>query len=325
MFSRARDVARQFATEYWQEWLSRRIPLRREVCLNRHNLFIFPSKAGFVFLLLLLSLTLAAINYDNNLVFALTFLLASLFVVAIQHTHANLSGLTLRAGHSQPVFAGHDACFSLALKGGGRHCHDGLLIRWDDSDFVRAAIRANDEDMVQINIRAPARGWFKPERLLLQSWYPLGLVRSWSWVDLDTRCLVYPRPLPAALPPSLGRGDEGALLESHGGDDFTGLRDYRPGDSLRHVAWRTAARGGPLQTKEYGSFAEQQVWLDWDDMDRTDSVETRLSKLCYLALRLNAENTDFGLRLPSENIEAGTGPEHLESVLRALALAEIGA
>ena len=129
MFSSLSTAVKQFAADYWQDWLSRRISLRREVCLNRHNLFIFPSRAGLVFVLLLLSLTLAAINYDNNLVFALTFLLASLFVVAIHHTHSNLSGLTIRAGHSQPVFAGDDACFSLALKGGGRHCHDGLVLR----------------------------------------------------------------------------------------------------------------------------------------------------------------------------------------------------
>jgi hypothetical protein len=78
-------------------WIDQRIPPAREVTLDQRRIFIFPSRVGFFFGGCLLVMLLAAINFENNLSYALTFWLATLFIVAILHTYANLSGLTIRA------------------------------------------------------------------------------------------------------------------------------------------------------------------------------------------------------------------------------------
>ncbi|MEE9254876.1 MAG: hypothetical protein V3U43_08070, partial [Pseudomonadales bacterium] len=70
------------AWDRWlKSWLDRRFPPSRTVTLDRRNVFIFPTREGFAFGLLLLLLLLGAINYQNTLVFAFAFLLASLFVI----------------------------------------------------------------------------------------------------------------------------------------------------------------------------------------------------------------------------------------------------
>ena len=88
---------RNFFRAFWNDWLARRIPSQAILTLNQRCLFIFPSSAGLAFLVLQLLLLLVAINYQNNLIYALVFLFGTTLVVTIHLTFMNLHGLTLRA------------------------------------------------------------------------------------------------------------------------------------------------------------------------------------------------------------------------------------
>ena len=71
---------RQRLRSRFRAWVNRRIPPARVVTLDQRRIFIFPSRAGFFFGLCLLLMLTTAINYQNNMSYALTFLLG---VVAI--------------------------------------------------------------------------------------------------------------------------------------------------------------------------------------------------------------------------------------------------
>ena len=76
----------------FQQWLRERIPPTSHITLSQKNIFIFPTRTGFVFAGLLVLLILGAINYQASLVYAMAFLLGSLFLVTILYTFRNLSG-----------------------------------------------------------------------------------------------------------------------------------------------------------------------------------------------------------------------------------------
>ena len=99
----------------WRRWLDRRIPAARQLELNQRRIFILPSAAGVTFAVTLLVMLLAAINYQNSMAYALTFLLGALFVVAILHTYRNLAGLQLSASNNSAVFSGEQAAFTVQL------------------------------------------------------------------------------------------------------------------------------------------------------------------------------------------------------------------
>lgn len=305
----------------WERWMRERIPPRREVLLTQKNIFIMPSAAGLVFLALLTALLIAGINFENNLAFAITFWLAGMFVVGILHTYANLAGLRLSASAGPPVFAGERAAFAVRLQDSASRCHDALELHWPLAGAREARLPAGGEDLQTLYLPTSRRGWFRPGRLRLLSFYPLGLIRAWTWLDLDLACLVYPRPAASgALPLAAGRGDEGFPTREAGAEDFSGFRNYAPGDPLRHVAWRTLAKGQPLQSREYVAFADRCLWLDWASTEGAGDVEDRLSLLCRWVLLLHAEQAQYGLLLPATRIEPGSGEAHRDRALAALAL-----
>jgi uncharacterized protein (DUF58 family) len=304
----------------FQEWVNRRIPPAKEITLDQRRIFIFPSRTGLFFGICLLVMLVAAINFENNLSYALTFLLANLFVVAILHTYANLSGLIIRAVGAQPAFPGQQSEFQVMVERGKQRQHFALYLKWPGSSEALVNLLDEDSVVVQLHMPVDKRGWFSPGRLLLESTYPLGLLRCWTWIDLDLHALVYPRPLASPDLPGLASDTpDGAAALVPGNDDFYGFRDYRKGDSLRQVHWKGLAKGQGVQTKHYTAYADRSVWLDWERFPGA-GIEQRLSHLCYWVLEFDSCGEEYGLRLPNVTIQPSVGEKHRDRVLKELAL-----
>ena len=218
---------RERARQRWQKWINRRIPPAKCVTLDQKRIFIFPTRTGFFFLFTLLVMLVAAINYQNNMSFALTFLLSNLFVIAVLHTFANLSGLTVTAVRASPVFAGQHSEFEVLLSRANTRQYFALHLKWPGGEGATVNLADSDEVHVKLYIETSERGWHNPGRLLIESVYPLGLLRSWTWVDLDVHALVYPRPLASGPLPGVATDKpDGSAVPVPGTDDFYGLRDY---------------------------------------------------------------------------------------------------
>ena len=309
---------------FWR-WLDRRIPPASPITLTQRNIFIFPTPTGFAFGGLIALLVLGAINYQSSLVYAVAFLLLSLFLVTILHTFRNLSGLRLELAGARPGFVGEDIEFAVRVvrpASGGRgrrQGREGIQLGWPRSIMQWAELYDREAAAVRLYLPATRRGFFRPGRMLVETYYPLGLLRAWTWVDLGARALVYPRPLFEDLPPpGTGRREEGELIDPQGSDDFADVREYRPGDPVKHILWRSYARGGELAVKRYSSYVEPRLWFDLDAAQGT--LEERLSRLAGHVLQATRLEREFGLRLGAIVLGPARGEAHLERVLRELAL-----
>lgn len=302
----------------WQRWLDRRIPAVSEVTLDQRRIFIFLSRQGGMAALVLVALFVGGINYANNLLLGLSFFLGALFVIVIHHTYANLSGLRITVVVAKPAFAGEEAAFVLRLDDVRGREHEGLLIEWQDAVMPVEWVHGVTE--VTMPLRTHERGWFRPPRLRLSSLFPVGFIRAWTWLDLDMRAIVYPHPEPSEFMPA-GPGKDGDAERRHtsGYDDFEGLKRFTPGDSLAHVSWKHLARGQGMLTKLYASDEAGSDTLDWNALQGLP-IETRLSRLTWWVLMLSRQGRAFGLRLPGQDHAVGTGIEHRDECLKALAL-----
>ncbi len=305
----------------WDRWLARRIPAANRVCLDQRRIFIMPSRTGLLFGVALLLMLLAGINYQSSLAYALTFLLASVGVVAILHTYRNLAGLVLRAGGGGAVFVGEQARFKVLLESGGR-AHQAIAIGWPPAQLQSLDVPAQGLGECALSQPALRRGWLRPGRLKVESRFPLGILVAWSWIDLDQTLLVYPRPLPGDLPLAVGRAEDGVESGSHrlgqGADDYRGLKAYQPGDSKRRLHWKAYSRGHGLLVKEFAALSGRDLQLDLDALE--GDLESRLSLLCHWVLQFCAEGQAFALHLPGVRLGPDSGESHREACLRALAL-----
>ena len=79
----------------FRAWWQARLPLTDTWQLGQRNVYILPTRAGLMFALTMLVMLLASINYQLNLGYLLTFLLAGSALVGMHMGHANLRGLRL--------------------------------------------------------------------------------------------------------------------------------------------------------------------------------------------------------------------------------------
>ncbi len=318
--TRQQGGLKKFLLQRYRRWLSRRLPAARTITLEQRRLFIFPSRQGFLFAFTLLLMLLTAINYQNNLAYGLTFWLAMLFIVAVHFTHANLLKMVITSMGAESVYPGQQAEFFFRIScTSPRRGHHAVKLIWSDSEVMIDVPAAGEVD-VSLHHKVNSRGWFEAPRLRIESTYPLGLLRCWSFAQFDVRALVWPKPVSINqwTSPDTEKASVG-FSEQEGLDDLMGFRNYRVGDAPRLIDWRSHARGQPLQTKLYSLPVQEDHWLDWHNLG-AGSVEQRLSWLCWLVLQHHQRGENFGLRLPDAELSVAAGDRQRDLALRALAL-----
>jgi uncharacterized protein (DUF58 family) len=294
-------------------------PEGKALVRGRH-IYIFPTGSGLVFGAILLVMLLGSLNYQNNLGLLFTFLTTSAVLVGLHHTWFNLLGITVSARSDAPVFAGERARFRIRLENHRRAPRPDLTVVGPKERGRVDDVGPGEEAGVQIGLLAQARGHLPLGRISIETRYPLGLFRAWTYVETGAATLVYPRPAsrgPAPSPTPAYRpssaGDQGV-----GVDDFFGLRGYRPGDSPRQLDWKAFGKERGLLVKQFGGDRADQIWLDWERLPDADT-ETRLSLLCRQVLDAAGADLNFGLRLPGREVPLGQGDAHKHRCLVALA------
>jgi uncharacterized protein (DUF58 family) len=307
-------------------WYGFAPPEPATIVLSHRRVYIVPSRLGLLFGGVLLILLMGSINYTLSLGFALTFLLAGTGLAGMVQTARNLARLAVQAGRAEPAFAGERALYRLVLANGAEFDRPEILLRHVASGVqCRVDVPAAGSAEAVLAVPAARRGWQPLGRVMLETRFPLGLFRAWSFVEPECRCLVYPRPEPGALPPpapSLQAG--GARAHAQGSDDFSGLRDYQPTDSPRHVAWKSAARNENMLTKQFAGEAVAELWLLLSDLPTSLGLEARLSRLAGWVLAAERSGAHYGLRLPGTELAPARGDAHRSACLEALALYQAG-
>jgi uncharacterized protein (DUF58 family) len=289
------------------------------VVVRPRSLYILPTRYGLLLALVLVLMLAGSINYGSNLAYLITFILIGIWLSAILHTWRNLLGLVIKPGQVSPVYAGQDASFSLVITNPTGLRRYGITLHRKRYIGESADINSKSSSHLRISIPAEKRGHLRLPEVSLNTVYPLGLFRAWSYANLDIECLVYPKPAETGQPPSdisYSTSDDGD--RGIGADDFIGLRSYREGDSPRHIDWKALARERGLFSKQFGGDRTEMQELDWDLLPDID-LELKLSLLCRLILQAEAQHTSYSLSLPNKKISTGQGENHKQRCLAALA------
>jgi uncharacterized protein (DUF58 family) len=310
-----------------QSWFQARLPRTDTLLLTQRNVYILPTRAGLMFAFTLLVLLLASINYQLNLGYVLTFLLAGSGVVSMHLTHNTLRGLTLRLKPVAAVFAGDAALLEAVLTspGSARYGIGVKAMAAADANLSWIDVPALGQASAHVSFVPTQRGLHGLPTISIETRFPLGLFRVWTLWRPAAQVLVYPQPeRPAApLPAAQAMAGSGAAARRSEGEDIEGVRAYRRGDALKMVAWKKAAKaleaGGELVSRDTSATARQQLWLAWSACGNLPP-EARLSRLVAWTLAAHRAGVNHGLRLPGLEITPDSGEAHRRRCLEALAL-----
>jgi len=304
-------------------WFEQRLPRSDSWVLTQRNLYILPTRAGWGFGVTLLVMLLAAINYQLNLGFALTFLLGGAALVSLHQTHGNLRRLQLRVRPPAPVFAGAPAQLEVVLDNPGRTRHGvGLGVYGRQrAGMAFCDVPAQGSATVTLQVATTRRGRQSLPTLLVETHFPLGLFRAWTVWRPAATMLVYPQPedAPPPLPAGQPAGDADRPTRHLGGGEVDGVRAYRRGDAHRQLVWKKVARTGELVSRETRHSSREALQLDYQHTALAEP-EARLRRLTAWVLLAERHGLRYALRLPGVGLDEASGDAQRRAALAALAL-----
>ncbi|TDS74443.1 uncharacterized protein (DUF58 family) [Comamonas sp. JUb58] len=314
-----------------RQWWLAHLPSASSHAISRRNLYLLPTRAGWMLALTLLVLLVTSINFQLNLGFLLTFMLTGAALVSVGIGYRNLLGLQLELHAPEAQFAGQPLRLDLRLDNPSRRSRYALGIRhYQGHELSLVDAPAQATTPMQLSTPAEQRGYQSLPAVLVETRFPLGVFRMWTVFRTTEKALVYPSPETNPPPLPLGLADAGAgtsasLRASSG--EFDGVRSYRRGDPLKLVVWKKAATSlatgtGHFVVRDNQHQAQQDLWLDAQQCGLAER-EAQLSRLTAWVVMADQQGLRYGLRLGAAHADlaADSGPEHRQACLRALALA----
>ena len=293
---------------------------------HRRQLYILPTKAGWVFSLLVLLLFLASVKFSNQATFLLTFLLCGFGVISSFHTQKNINKLTLSVKDAPAIYCGEAAEFICRLQNpsDSKRFNVWLLCGEHSSS---TDIEPNDTHKQSIKLKPRQRGVFKLPAINITSHYPLGILFGWSRAfNSDVTCLVYPEPKDLIAEPHsmLTESEDGQpelsapTWHQQNGEQIASLKPYQIGDRLRDIHWPSLAKTNQLVSKEYDNNTEYKRIFAWHHVASL-STEDKLSQLTYWLLQAAKKRVSYQLTMPGFTSDHADSEAHLRQCLEQLA------
>jgi len=150
-----------------------------------------------------------------------------------------------------------------------------------------------------ISIAAPHRGIIKVGPMTITRGDPVGILkRDVSWPQVET---VHVHPVTTPLPPSSAgfvKDVEGQPTRNIVDSDlaFHAIREYMPGDSRRHVHWKSTAKTGTLMVRQFEESRRARIAVVLDvlgeEYGSDDEFELGVSAAASLALQAVRDDRD---------------------------------
>lgn len=224
-----------------------------------------PAEA-MVYVTILFSIFFAALMGKSNLLMLVFALLSGPFVINGSITLAMLRRISARRRIPDHAVAGEWFSVELQLENRKRIFSSWMLVAQDtiqhpaeslQGTVMFARIPAVAEQSGTYELRLRRRGVYRFGPLELASRYPLGLMERAVVLEDSADLIVYPQigqltdkargvRVHSRDPAAQRRPERGTF-----DDEFYRLREYRPGDSMRTIHWRTSARWNELMVREY--------------------------------------------------------------------------
>ncbi|MCC6675563.1 MAG: DUF58 domain-containing protein [Phycisphaerales bacterium] len=321
-----------------------RVPLR--VVRRRYHLHV----PGVVYVLTTFLMSIGAINSQNNLLFWAFGLAVTALIVSGILSGSALMGLELSRDAIAEAAVGEPLIVRYHLRNRNRFIPAfGLTILEIDRAPRRARKptwpahtappRAFIAELgagrtISVEALAPAtrRGAATFSQVIVSTTFPFGLTRKSITFAGPASAIIRPARLnlrEGLISTLVRKGQEVGATRAVSplGDEFFTLREYRPGDNTRAVAWRATARAGEWRIRAHSVPGPRRLWIGIDALAPDgDRAEAAISLAAALAVAAHRDGYLIGIWFPSADllIPPRQSSSTVRTILNALALAQLG-
>lgn len=314
--------------------------------------------AGILFLAVTLLLGVAAATRPNNLLVWIFGLMLGSILVSGVVSGFMLMKLSVRRLDPRRAVAGEPAklryelanasrvwsAFGLSIRERATQANDGWERFADPAAAGVVHVGPGETVHAETWILPQRRGRMTFREVEVSSRFPFGLIEKVLRLESEFEALVHPRTLPvrAGVLAGLRTGRGGGADPSPrpgDGEDFFGLREYRPGDSIRQIAWKRLAGLGRLATIERSVSGPPRLVVSLDLRTPTANLrsgetppreleERAITIAASLAAESMRQGFEVGLEvlgLDAPRLPVRSGHWHLERMLGALAALDLDA
>ena len=304
------------------------------------------TRAGWIYILGIVLVALAALNTGNNLLFLiLASLVASILMSGILSS-ITLAGVELKLHLPEHIFAGQPVRASVELKN-EKLTLPSFSLRVEATKKKAEAAAALLETPVyfpylprqqavkqSVPLLFPQRGVYRQEAFRIVTRFPFGFLQKARRLDLATEALVYPAVAASSEFLEVLPGLQGAMeSQSKGrGQDLYALRGYLPNDSARHVHWKASARFGELMVREFAREDDCRVLLVFDPQSpaaqasgapvERERFERAVTFCAALAWNFHGRNALLEFRSAEASTPLGPASENIFAILRHLTVVQ---
>jgi uncharacterized protein (DUF58 family) len=319
--------------------LAKRTPLRWMGYRMEYRITV----EGWIYIVGVVLVALAALNTGNNLLFLILACLISSILMSGILSSITLTGVEMRFHLPEHIFAGQTVRASVELEN-EKLTLPSFSLRAESAstkNVPSAAILETPvyfpylprQEVVSQNVPLlfPKRGVYRQEAFRIVTRFPFGFLQKARRLDLAAAAIVYPSVDASPEFLEVLPGIQGAMesLVKGRGQDLYSLRDYLPNDSARHVHWKASARFGSLMVREFAREDDCSVLLVFDPYSlaarRTASVPEKASferavSLCAaIAWSFHERSALLEFRGVGIDVPLALASDNIFSVLRHLA------
>jgi uncharacterized protein (DUF58 family) len=306
------------------------------VSLRNRTLQLTREGGGFIFLIF--GVGLGAINTGNNLLYLVLAMCCSLVAVSGVLSELALKKITVTVRLKGGIYAEDPCPLSFIVKNNKNKIPSySLTVDFPSNLFANARLE-NPANFFQVapgaffekTVRfiASQRGWLKINSCKLSTSFPFGFFIKTKTVPIQLETLIYPAIQKLDLPKTFPSGEGAGKLIRSTGTEIGTIREFKPGDPLNSIHWKTTAKTGELRTKEFTAEGSKKISIFLNVQDNQTGktidplkLERRVSETASLIFHLIQRGDQ--VKLHSEDFESSydNTQVHLAYLMNYLATA----
>jgi uncharacterized protein (DUF58 family) len=289
-------------------------------------------RLGWSFVIILVPVLLSALNTGTNLLYLISGGLVSFMVLSAVLSSLALRGLRMRRDCPQAVHRGQALPVRVRVHN-SKPLLASISVRVENAEAPAAplgyAVRIPARRAVELQTELVfnRRGHYRLPPFDLVTAFPFGLMERRLRFDDGREVLVYPRvhAVRTGAVEKMQGTQHASRTPVADGSEFFSLREYVPGDDMRHIAWRISARLGAWMVREMAHDSSRNIGLVLDACvplegpEAEDRFEEAVELVASLAISLLNRQYRVGLALPGVLLDLGEGAGHGLRILKALA------